>query len=386
MVGNDKNNTNHQEERMPEKKSVKKVLEDLKQEIRSSQNTLIVGIDIGKFRHCACFAASSGKVLRRRFFFINTIDGFNNLIRQSKYYQKKNNLPKVIFGMEPSGSYWFHLYEFLELRGKKAVTVSPLAVRRNRETINVSKDKTDPKDAHNITDLVGQGKFYLPVYRDKEIRQLKRLMQLYYRLIRQRASLRCRLRGVVGYVFPELEHYFTDITAKSMILILEKAPFPEKIRKMGKSRFTSFLAKNNPYLGRRRAEEIFKLAPSSVGIRGEEEATSLEINLLLRELRSINENVALINVQVSRIVKTREDYGLLLTIRGVGPITAASLIAEIGDITNFSSGKQLIKLAGLDLYGLESGISIHSQRKISKRGRKTLRTVVYQAAVSCVRC
>jgi len=371
---------------MPEKKSAREVLQSLREEIRSSQNTLIVGIDIGKFRHCACFAASSGKVLRRRFFFTNTIDGFNNLIRQSKYYQKKNNLPKVIFGMEPSGSYWFHLYEFLELRGKKAVTVSPLAVRRNRETINVSKDKTDPKDAHNIADLVGQGKFYLPIYRDKEIRQLKRLMQLYYRLIRQRASLRCRLRGVVGYIFPELEHYFTDITAKSMILILEKAPFPEKIRKMGKSRFTSFLAKKNPYLGRRRAEEIFKLARSSVGIRGEEEATSLEINLLLRELRSIKENVALINVQVGGIVKMREDYQLLLTIPGVGPITAASLIAEIGDATNFSSGKQLIKLAGLDLYGLESGISIHSQRKISKRGRKTLRTVVYQAAVGCIRC
>ena len=370
---------------MPEKKSVKKVLEDLKQEIRSSQNTLIVGIDIGKFRHCACFAVSSGKVLRRKFFFTNTIDGFNNLIRQSKYYQKKNNLPKVIFGMEPSGSYWFHTYEFLELRGKKAVTVSPLAVRRNRETINVSKDKTDPKDAHNITDLVAQGKFYLPVYRDKEIRQLKRLMQLYYRLTRQRASLKCRLRGVVGYIFPELEHYFTDITAKSMMLILEKATFPEKIVEMGKDQFTSFLIKRNPRLSWRRAEEIYRRAQDSVGITGEEEATSLEIRLLLQEFKSIKENVALINAKVQAIVKMREDYGLLLTIQGVGPITAASLIAEIGDITNFSSGKQLIKLAGLDLYGLESGISIHSQRKISKRGRKTLRTVVYRAAVSCVR-
>jgi len=175
---------------MPEKKSAKEVLQSLREEIKSSQNTVIVSIDIGKFRHCACFAASSGKVLRRKFFFTNTIDGFNNLLRQSKYYQKKNNLPKLLFGMEPSGSYWFHLYEFLELRGKRAVTVSPLAVRRNRETINVSKDKTDPKDAHNITDLVGQGKFYLPIYRDKEIRQLKRLMQLYYRLTSLRVSRR----------------------------------------------------------------------------------------------------------------------------------------------------------------------------------------------------
>jgi len=86
------------------------------------------------------------------------------------------------------------------------------------------------------------------------------------------------------------------------------------------------------------------------------------------------------------IVEEREGYPLLVSIPGVGPITASSIIAEIGDITNFSSGKQLIKLAGLDLYGSESEIGIHSLRHISKRGRRTLRTVVYQAVINCIRC
>jgi len=71
-----------------EKRSVKQVLQDLKMEIRSSQNTLIIAVDIGKIRHCACFASSSGKVLRRKFFFTNTIDGFNQLMRQTKFYQR----------------------------------------------------------------------------------------------------------------------------------------------------------------------------------------------------------------------------------------------------------------------------------------------------------
>ena len=62
--------------------------------------------------------------------------------------------------MEPSGYYWIHLCEHLMNRGKRAVTISPLAVNRNRETINVSKDKSDPKDAYNIADLMKQGKFY----------------------------------------------------------------------------------------------------------------------------------------------------------------------------------------------------------------------------------
>ena len=90
------------------------------------------------------------------------------------------------------------------------------------------KDKSAPKDAYNIADLIKEGKFYLPIYRDKEIRQLKKFMQMYYRLITQKASLRCRLRGVVGYISPELEHYFRNITAKSSIIILENFPFPSQ--------------------------------------------------------------------------------------------------------------------------------------------------------------
>lgn len=369
-----------------DKRSVKQVLQNLKMEIRSSQDTLLIAVDIGKIRHCVCFVSSTGKVLRRKFFFTNTIDGFNNLVRQTKFYQNKEKLPNSLFGMEPSGYYWIHLYEHLEALGKRIVTVSPLAVNRNRETINVSKDKSDPKDAYNIADLMKQGKFYFPIYRDKEIRELKRFMQIYYRLITQKASLRCRLRGVVGYIFPELERYFRDITAKSMLAILETYPFPFQIKRLGKPRFVSFLKKKNSRLSRRRTEEIYELASSSIGIRGEEKAVLFEIRLLLDELRGIEQNIARINTEVEVIVENREDYQLLLTIPGIGPITASSIIAQIGNIANFSSGKQLIKLAGLDLYGSESGISVHSLRHISKRGRKVLRTVLYQVTIACVRC
>jgi len=369
-----------------EKRSVKQVPQDLKAEIRSSPNTLIIAVDIGKMKNCACFVSSSGKVLRRRSFFTNTIDGFNNLIRQTKFYQRKEELPHTLFGMKPSGYYWIHLYEDLVNREKRVVTVSPLAVNRNRETINVSKDKSDPKDAYNIADLMKQGKFYLPIYRDKQIRELKRFTKIYYRLIGQRSSLRCRLRGAVGYVFPELEHYFSDILAKSIIIILKNCPFPSQIKKMGKPKFISFLIKKNSRLSRKRAAEIYELANLPVGITGEKKPILFEIELLLNELKSLEENIAKVNINVQNIVKDKEDYNLLIVIPGIGPIIASSIIAEIGDITNFSSGKQLIKLAGLDLYGLDSGISVHSLRHISKRDRRTLRTILYQAAIACIRC
>jgi len=190
----------------------------------------------------------------------------------------------------------------------------------------------------------------------------------------------------VGYIFPELEHYFTEITAKSVLTILGSYPFPSQIKRLGKSRFVSFIKKNNPFVSKRRAEEIYQLAKTSCGITWEEKAVLFEIKLLLNELRGLEENIARINTEVEAILKNRKDYELLLTIPGIGPITASSIIAQIGDIANFSSGKQLIKLAGLDLYGSESGISVHTLRHISKRGRKVLRTVLYQATVACIKC
>ena len=85
--------------------------------------------------------------------------------------------------MKPSSDYWIHLYEYLDLREKRAVIVSSLIVNHNRETINVSKDKSDSKDAYNIADLMKQGKFYLPICRDKETREPKRFTKIYYRLL-----------------------------------------------------------------------------------------------------------------------------------------------------------------------------------------------------------
>jgi len=108
-----------------ERRSAKQALQDLKMEIRSSQNTLIIAVDIGKVRNCACFVSSSGKVLRRRFFFTNTIDGFRGVNETDQVLSKEEKLPHTLFGMEPSGYYWIHLYKHLIRCGKRAKLYLP---------------------------------------------------------------------------------------------------------------------------------------------------------------------------------------------------------------------------------------------------------------------
>jgi transposase len=160
---------------------------------------------------------------------------------------------------------------------------------------------------------------------------------------------------------------------------------PEQITSISIEEFKSYIKEYNSTFSYKRIEEIYNLAKDSVGIKGEEESNLFELRLLLDRLYSIQETIATTNSLVYKIVKDRRDYKLLLTIRGIGPIFAASIIAEIGDISNFTAGKQLIKLAGLDLFGQQSGDSLNTLKHITKRGRKQLRTIIYQAAVSCVR-
>ncbi|WP_244563004.1 IS110 family transposase [Paenibacillus uliginis] len=77
-------------------------------------------------------------------------------------------------------------------------------------------------------------------------------------------------------------------------------------------------------------------------------------------------------------------YHLLRNISGIGPLTAAMLIAEIGDIKRFPSVKQLAAFAGLDSAVHESGTFKSKKNRISKRGSQYLRTALYQATVAAI--
>ena len=122
---------------------------------------LLVGVDIGKSSHSACFGTQAGTVAEK-FEFSNTRDGFDkleHLIRKLRFETKSK---RVLIGMEPSSLYWYSLHQRLQSCGFGGCLVNCLAVRNNRLTMSDGASKTDPKDAHSVFDLLVQGKFFLP--------------------------------------------------------------------------------------------------------------------------------------------------------------------------------------------------------------------------------
>ena len=73
----------------------------------------------------------------------------------------------------------------------------------------------------------------------------------------------------------------------------------------------------------------------------------------------------------------------LLEIKGIGLVTVSGFIAEVGDIQRFDNAKQLQKLAGYAIVANESG-KHKGESRISYRGRKRLRYVLYEAAISVI--
>jgi transposase len=81
----------------------------------------------------------------------------------------------------------------------------------------------------------------------------------------------------------------------------------------------------------------------------------------------------------------KQDHDLLVTIPGIGQLTAARLLAEIPDTRAFDNAKQLAAYAGLTPSHRQSGSSLMKRPRLSKMGRSNLRRFLYMPALAAIR-
>jgi transposase len=112
---------------------------------------------------------------------------------------------------------------------------------------------------------------------------------------------------------------------------------------------------------------------------------------MLQEVRMIVDTIALytrfvegLEADMVRYLEQIPYSHVILSLKGIGPVTAAGLIGEVGDFTKFGTISEVLKLAGLDLYEVSSG-KHRGKLRISKRGRPHMRKLLYLAALSTVR-
>lgn len=352
----------------------------IKKEIRGSDRYLIVGIDVAKERHNAFFGTATGRTLYKGLVFDNTIDGFRKLLALTEALKVQYDLSKVVFGLEPTANYHKPLGEHLIKCGCQLVLVSASAVKNNRSLLDGRWDKHDTKDSANVADLISQGKCLYYEYPDPRVRDLRGLLSLKRRLKKEEHGLRVRIRNqLLAQYFPEMDLYFGTAVSLSVVgrcldpSVIAGMEFDEFLRSVAPDKLT--------IAQRKRLQTIWKMAPESIGCHVGD-AVPFEAKVMVSGLNQVRATIKAVEAAIEELCIQFPEYPCLLSIPGFGPDVSSKVLGAISHPFRFTSGKQVLKMAGFDLCAERSGKTSNSATPvISKQGKADLRYALYQAAL-----
>ncbi len=347
--------------------------------------TLIIGIDVGSETHYArAFDHRGYEYSKRPLRFDNHEAGFAMLKAWIEDIKAEHEKDRVVVGMEPTGHYWFNLGKFLQDNAMKPVLVNPHHVKKSKELDDNNPTKNDRKDPKVIAGLVKDGRYMTPYLPEGVYADLRTASNLRFQIQGELTRIQNRLDRWFSIYFPEYKTVYGKPSAVSGIMILKQAALPEDILALGIEGVNQIWrdAKLRG-AGRNRAKSLIEAAEHSVGSKEGARSARLELHTLLEDYESrrkrLEEVLALIEELVAEIPLAEK----LLEIKGVGMKTVSGFLAEVGDIGRFTSPKELQKLAGLALVENSSG-KHKGETRISRRGRKRLRYLLFEVAMSLV--
>ena len=264
------------------------------------------------------------------------------------------------------------------------VHVNPHHVKKSKELDDNNPDKNDRKDPKVIAGLVKDGRYFRPYIPDGVYAEIRALSGLQVLAQSEITRLKNRIARWFSIYFPNYKDVYGNVGAVSGLMVLKVAPLPEDIVKLGVDGVNRIWRDAKVRgVGLKRAKTLVTAAEHSIGSREAQEAARVELKILLADYEMQTEREAELMALIEEKVAEVPYVDKLLEIRGVGLKTVIGFVAEVGDITRFDDPKQLQKLAGYAIVKNESG-KHKGESHISYRGRKRLRYVLYEAAVSVV--
>ena len=348
-----------------------------------NEKTLVIGIDVGSETHYArAFDYRGIEYSKKAFKFGNNETGFEMLKAWILDIKEKHDKDKVVPGMEPTGHYWFNLGKFLQDNGMKPVLVNPHHVRKSKELDDNSPTKNDRKDPKVIAGLVQGGRYMIPYLPDGVYAELRTASNMRFQIQSELTRIQNRISRWFSIYFPEYRTVFKGSNCVSGMMVLKRAPLPEDILTLGIEGVNQIWRDARlRAVGKKRAESLINAAKHSVGTKEGAVAARLEIRMLLEDYESRTARLQEIMTLIEELVKQIPMAEELMKIKGIGIKTVSGFLAEVGDVSRFSNPKELQKLAGLALVENSSG-KHKGQTTISRRGRKRLRYLLFEVAMS----
>lgn len=339
-----------------------------------------LGIDIGKRAHEAALLDQDGNHLGKTVRFSNSHKSAEKLL---DLINEHECLPdNTLIGMEATGHYWLSIHTFLKKLGFDIVVFNPIQSDSFRN-FYIRKTKTDKVDAVLIAQVIRMDVPNTSYISSEDTIKLKQLTRFRVSMVDQTSDIKRQIISCLDQVFPEYERLFSDMFGKTSRKLLLESPLPDDLLNIESTHLTKLLkeASKGRFTEEKsmlKVDEIKGLASDSFGISIASDVFKMQIQLLIQQIELLESQIKDVESKINELLE--KDNHHLTTITGIGPITAATIIGEIGDIKRFERPNQLLAFAGLDASIHQSGDFTGTNNRISKRGSPYLRRAIWQAA------
>ena len=350
---------------------------------------LSVGIDVSKEKSTVCAMRPFGEIVVMPFEINHTDSGLSELMRMIKRLDTDS---KVV--MEATGIYHLPVATFLRENGLFVSVINPYEMKLYRAQ-DLRKVKTDKRDSMTIANYGIDKWFDLREFTPQEdvYAELRLLGRQYRFFMESRIDHLLNLTHLLDYTMPGVKACFggwSESSGKDKLCdFVEEYWHYDNITRRSEKKFVEhyqkWTKKKGYQFSETKALQIYSLAKDGIPtIPSNAPSTKMLLLEAVKALREVNSALFAILTRMKELAKTLPEYPVVRAMGGVGDVLAVKLIAEIGDVRKFKSGKALIAYAGIDPPPYESGKFIGTERHISKRGSTTLRKIGYEV-MRCVK-
>lgn len=295
-----------------------------------------------------------------------------------------NEKPVVVF--EATGVYHRSLQQYLEDNEIDYIIISPLASAKVRKS-NIRSTKNDKRDCKTIARAYFEKDFPLHKKSDEIYDNLREMNRYYHYLTDQLKKCKVQFKLLLDIIFPKFDLYDNDYSEIPMTLF-SKYHHPDEIKNKHPESLAKYLATKTCHHYNyclKEAINIIKYCNECQSGCSKDSVDCVLFSEVIEQIKNKVEEQELYLQKIIDLAKDLPNYELLLTIPGISNNLAARIIAEIGDISRFPRAKSLVAYAGIDPNVYQSGENDGLHLRITKKGNKELRCLLYLAIQNTIK-
>ena len=335
------------------------------------------GIDISKYKHDCCIICAVNQQVVAKLTFKNDRTGFEKFLSTLNSLQDSED---IRIGFESTSHYALNLELFLESSNLSFMEVNPVLISEYRKSSSLRRTKTDSVDCETIARWLMSVEYKPHTRGFYHAYSLKSLTRLRDRLIRQRSLYLVKITDVLDHTFPEFKPFFNEKFSATALYLLETYGSAQKMSHMNQASYEKLRSISHGKFSIQKFFSLKELAANSVGTNNT--IFDLELSSLISLYKNLQIEINKIEAEIIRLVD--ELHLHFTSIPGIGPLSAAVIYSEYGDISSFSTPAKMLAYAGLEPGIDESGTESYKGRMV-KHGSSMLRFTLLNCCLPAIR-